>query len=65
MEALYRSLVAPIATAATPWAWYRDWRVMSLDGTTLDVGNTVANRAAFGAPASARGAMPRARFPSC
>ncbi len=63
MEALYRSVVAPIATATTPGAWYRTWRVMSLDGTTLDVGDTGANRAAFGAPASARGANATGAFP--
>jgi len=63
LEALYRSRVAPIATSATPGAWYREWRVMSLDGTTLDVGDTVANRATFGAPASARGANTTGAFP--
>jgi len=63
LEALYRSLVAPIATAATRGAWYRTWRIMRLDGTTLDVGDTVANRAAFGAPASARGVNATSAFP--
>ena len=55
LEALYRTVVAPVATAGTPGAWYRGWRVMSLDGTTLDVGDTAVNAAAFGRPASARG----------
>ena len=36
---------------------------MRLDGTTLDVGDTAANRAAFGAPASARGANATGAFP--
>jgi len=63
LEALYRSRVAPIATSATPGAWYREWRVMSLDGTTLDVGDTVANRATFGALASAREANTTGAFP--
>ena len=63
LEALYRSRVAPIATSATPGAWYRAWRVMSLDGTTLDVGDTAANRETFGAPASARGANATGAFP--
>ena len=63
LEALYRSLVAPVATATTPGAWYREWRVMSLDGMTLDVGDTVANRETFGAPASARGANTTGAFP--
>jgi hypothetical protein len=28
LEALYRSLVAPVATATTPGAWYREWRAI-------------------------------------
>lgn len=63
LEALYRTVVAPVATAGTPGAWYRGWRVMSLDGTTLDVGDTVANARAFGRPASARGVNATGAFP--
>jgi len=63
LEALYRAVVAPIATAGTPGAWYRGWRVMSLDGTTLDVGDTTANAQAFGRPASARGVNTTGAFP--
>ncbi len=63
LEALYRQVVAPVATAGTRGAWYRGWRVMSLDGTTLDVGDTVANARAFGRPASARGVNATGAFP--
>ncbi len=63
LEALYRAVVGPVATAGTAGAWYRGWRVMSLDGTTLDVGDTVANAHAFGRPASARGANATGAFP--
>ena len=63
LEALYRAVVRPVATAGTPSAWYRGWRVMSLDGTTLDVGDTVANRRAFGGPASPRGVNRTGAFP--
>ena len=63
LEALYHAVVAPIATAGTPGAWYRGWRVMSLDGTTLDVGDTAANAATFGRPASARGVNTTGAFP--
>ena len=63
LEALYRATVTPVATPTTPGAWYRAWRVMSLDGTTLDVGDTAANRDAFGGPASARGANATGAFP--
>lgn len=63
VAALYRAVVAPIATAGTPGAWYRGWHVMSLDGTTLDVGDTAENVAAFGRPPSARGANATGAFP--
>ena len=63
LEALYRAVVGPVATAGTPGAWYRGWRVMSLDGTTLDVGDTTANARAFGRPASARGVNATGAFP--
>ena len=63
LEALYRRVVAPVAVAGTPGAWYRGWRVMSLDGTTLDVGDTVANARAFGRPGSARGVNATGAFP--
>ena len=63
LEALYRAAVEPVATEGTPGAWYRGWRVMSLDGTTLDVADTAANRHAFGRPASARGANATGAFP--
>ena len=63
LEALYREVVAPIAASGTPGAWYRGWRVMSLDGTTLDVGDTMANARAFGRPDSLRGANATGAFP--
>lgn len=63
LEALYRAVVGPVAVDGTPGAWYRGWRVMSLDGTTLDVGDTAANRRAFGGPASARGVNATGAFP--
>ena len=63
LEALYRRVVTPIAVAGTPGAWYRGWRVMSLDGTTLDVADTVDNARAFGRPASRRGANATGAFP--
>jgi hypothetical protein len=63
LEALYREVAAPVAQEGTPGAWYRGWRVMSLDGTTLDVGDTVANARAFGRPGSARGVNTTGAFP--
>lgn len=63
LEALYRTVVAPVATRETPGAWYRDWRVMSLDATTLDVSDTPANARAFGRPPSSRGVNRTGAFP--
>lgn len=56
VQQLYETLVAPIAVPTTQGAWYRAWRLMTLDGTTLDVADTAANAAAFGRPGASRGA---------
>ena len=64
LRRLYAALVHPIATRATKGAWYRDCRLVSLDGSCLDVADTAANRAAFGLPGASRGesAFPQLRF---
>jgi hypothetical protein len=56
--------VAPIAQPETKGAWYRQWRVVSLDGSTLDVAETAENEEAFGRPGASRGAsaFPKIRF---
>src|SRR5438093_9203821 len=43
MKALYDSVVTPVATPETRGAWYRQWRLVSLDGSTLDVADTEEN----------------------
>ena len=63
LEALDRAVVQPVATRETPSAWYRDWPAMRLDGTTLAVADTAANRVALGRPASARGVHVTRAFP--
>ena len=64
VKALYKAIVAPIAQAQTQGAWFRQWRLMSLDGSTLDVADTVENDKAFGRPGASRGnsAYPKIRF---
>jgi hypothetical protein len=64
LRRLYAALVHPIATRATKGAWYRDWRLVSLDGSCLDMADTEANRAGFGLPGASRGesAVPQLRF---
>src|SRR5918996_2154112 len=55
LRVLFTQVARPLAVPATRGAWYRDWRVMILDGTCLDVPDTPANEAAFGRPGSSRG----------
>jgi hypothetical protein len=64
LQKLYEDIVAPIATKRTKGAWYRDWRLISLDGSTLDTADTVENEKAFGRPGASRGssAFPKIRF---
>jgi len=66
LRRLHDELVGPLATRETRGAWYRQWRVVSLDGSTLDVADTVANDQAFGRPAARRGrsGYPQLRFVS-
>ena len=63
---LHDALVAPIAVPTTKGAWYRGWRLVSLDGSTLDVADEAVNDAAFGRPGSSRdaSAYPKIRFVS-
>lgn len=63
---LHDDIVGPIATRATRGAWFADRRLVSLDGSTLDVADESANDAAFGRPGASRGgsAFPQIRFVS-
>jgi hypothetical protein len=64
LAALYKAAVKPIATRATIGAWYRRWRLVTLDGSTLDVTDTKRNERAFGRPGAVRGkaGFPQLRF---
>jgi hypothetical protein len=64
LKRLYEAVVGPIALEKTKGAWYRKWRLASLDGSTLDVADTPENDKAFGRPGSGRGvsAFPKLRF---
>jgi hypothetical protein len=64
LRRLYEQVVQPIATRATKGAWYRQWRLVSLDGSCLDVGDSPENSAHFGTPGASRGqtAFPQLRF---
>jgi len=64
LKKLYEAVVAPIAEERTRGAWYRQWRLIRLDGSTLDTADTVENDQAFGRPGASRGssAFPKIRF---
>jgi hypothetical protein len=64
VKKLYDTVVAPIAEKRTKGAWFRQWRLVSLDGSSLDVADTVENDKAFGRPGASRGssAFPKIRF---
>ena len=66
LRRLHDELVKPIALPATRGAWYRNWRLVSLDGSSLDVADEKANAQAFGRPGASRGssAYPQIRFVS-
>ena len=63
---LHDEIVAPIAVKKTRGAWYKNWKLVSLDGSTLDVADTKENEKAFGRPGASRGssAYPQIRFVS-
>jgi hypothetical protein len=64
LRMLYETVVRPIATRASVGAWYRRWRLVTLDGSTLDVADTARNERAFGRPGASRGkaGFPQLRF---
>jgi hypothetical protein len=64
LKLLYESVVKPVATPQTRGAWYRQWRLVSLDGSTLAVADTAENDKEFGRPGASRGASayPKIRF---
>ena len=66
LQKLHDEVVKPIAMEATKGAWYCGWRLVSLDGSTLDVADEKGNDKEFGRPGASRGesAYPQIRFVS-
>lgn len=64
VKQLYEQVVRPMAAQDTQGAWYRQWHLVAMDGFTLEVPDSEANRAAFARPESPAGgesAYPRIR----
>lgn len=66
LQQLHDEIVKPIAVRSTKGAWYRTWRLVSVDGSTLDTADEKENEKAFGRPSASRGksAFPQIRFVS-
>jgi hypothetical protein len=66
LQQLHDAIVKPIAVDSTRGAWYRMWRLVSMDGSTLDTADEKDNEKSFGRPSSSRGksAFPQVRFVS-
>jgi Insertion element 4 transposase N-terminal len=65
LRQLFERAAAPLATPSTIGAWLSHrWRLMAIDGVTLDVPDTAENAEAFGRPSSRTGqggAFPQVR----
>ena len=59
LEQLHDELLRPLAKRKTKGAFYRRWRLVSLDGSTLDVADEKRNQQAFGRPEASRGRATR------
>jgi hypothetical protein len=55
LRALFEEVAVPLAQSRTAGAFYRDLRLVSIDGTCLDLADTRANEQEFGRPRSGRG----------
>jgi len=66
LRQLHDRIVKPIAGESTKGAWYHRWRLVSIDGSTLDTADEKDNAKSFGRPSASRGksAFPQIRFVS-
>ncbi|HET7516798.1 MAG TPA: IS4 family transposase [Actinomycetes bacterium] len=66
LRVLFAATARPLATAATPGAFWRGLRLLAVDGTCWDAADTHANDQAFGRPGSRQGqgggAFPQVRM---
>lgn len=66
LKELHDKFVKPIATRDTKGAWFKEWRTVAIDGSSLNVYDSSENNAEFGRPKSSRGksAFPKMNFVS-
>ncbi|MCC5885611.1 MAG: IS4 family transposase [Gammaproteobacteria bacterium] len=64
LRQLYREQVRPHGPASMASVWYRGYRLMAIDGSTLDMPDEAANAAHYGYAGTSRGqtAFPSLRF---
>ena len=65
VKALFDQVARPLATPDTPGSWLAGRRLVAIDGTTVDVADTVANDEFFGRAGVSKGersAFPQARL---
>ena len=64
LAALFERVCVPVATPGTAGAFYRSWRLVAVDGTTLDAPDEAGNAARFGKPSGGqgKGAFPQVRL---
>lgn len=55
METVARAVMKPVARQETQGAWYQEWLLTAVDGTTFTVPDTEDNEREFGRPGSGRG----------
>ena len=55
LETVVRAVIQPKAEKETLGAWYQQWRLAAVDGTTFTVPDTEDNDREFGRPGSGRG----------
>jgi len=66
LKQLHDQFVKPVATEKTKGAWFKRWRTVAIDGSSLSVADSPENEAEFGRPKSSRGksAFPKLNFVS-
>lgn len=64
MRELFREIAPALAAPGTPGVFYRSWRLMGIDGTTLDMPDTPENARVFGRGGNQRSpnAFPQVRL---